>query len=363
MAGVPCSGLAGPVALLTSHGRYVAAANEGAALAMAAGAAAAGRRSAVMSQNSGLGNLINPLTSLAMPYGIPVLCLISMRGWPDPAADEPQHSVMGPASAGLIAVLGLAAWTLGRDASPQDFHEALDGAAGELDRGRPAFLLMGKGFVGPAGHLPAPPAPPVPSAAPMARPDVLKAISPLLAGLPVVATTGYTARELFAIADADEVFYMQGSMGHAPAFALGLALRRPGPVVVLDGDGALLMHLGTTSTIGAAAPVDVVHVVFDNGCYESTGAQLTTSSSTALEQVALACGYRTACRAADVGDVVAAMTAALGARGPHMVVVPTGVAPGPAPLRATSELPANQIFRRFAAAMGRAGPVRSRRPG
>src|SRR5690348_1267470 len=112
VTGVPCSYLAGPIKNLTDQGRYIPAANEGAAVAIACGASAAGARSAVMAQNSGLGNLVNPLTSLQATYRIPLLVFMSMRGWPDPANDEPQHTIMGGITHRMLDLIGARHWTL-----------------------------------------------------------------------------------------------------------------------------------------------------------------------------------------------------------------------------------------------------------
>ena len=160
------------------------------------------------------------------------------------------------------------------------------------------------------------------SSAGLGRVEVLRAIQPLLDGAAVVSTTGYTSRELFGVTGSKSHFYMQGSMGHAAAFGLGVALREPAtPVVVLDGDGAAIMHLGTLSSVGSAAPGNLVHVVFDNGTYESTGGQATTSHSTDFAGVALAAGYASARACGSTEEVTAALSDALRGGGPHLIVV------------------------------------------
>jgi phosphonopyruvate decarboxylase len=126
----------------------------------------------------------------------------------------------------------------------------------------------------------------------------------------VVATTGMTSRELFHVADRNATFYMMGSMGCAPAIALGISRCRPGrKVVVIDGDGAFLMRMGTAATIGSYAPPGFLHIVLDNGTYETTGGQPTASPTTCFDQIAEASGYRSAVRASDsreLGERVAA---------------------------------------------------------
>ncbi|MVO88944.1 phosphonopyruvate decarboxylase [Streptomyces sp. p1417] len=387
VAGVPCSYFSGPIERLTRDGVYLPAANEGAALAAAAGAAVAGHRAAVIAQNSGLGNLVNPLASLTATYGIPVLVFMSLRGWPDPSQDEPQHEVMGLATHKLLDAMDVPHLTVPATATAADLADVLDRADAELAAGRTVFVLTQKGAIekaagaGSAGAVAAGAAAvaaesgagtaepgagiaepgagtaePDAGAASRARADglgrveVLRAIEHLLEGAAVVSTTGYTSRELFGITGSKSHFYMQGSMGHAAAFGLGVALRQPGtPVVVLDGDGAALMHLGTLSTVGAEAPDNFVHVVFDNGSYESTGGQVTTSHSTRFAVVAEGAGYASA-RVCDTADAVTeALAAALGGGGPHLIVVPVAKAGASAFSRATAAMTTTDIREGFAA--------------
>jgi phosphonopyruvate decarboxylase len=362
VAGVPCSYFSGPIDQLTREGTYYPAANEGAALAAAAGASASGRRSAVIAQNSGLGNLINPLTSLVQTYNIPVLVFMSLRGWPDPSQDEPQHAVMGTATHALLDAVGVPHITVSADTT--DLGPVLDQAEEYLATGRSVFVLTQKGAIGKNAPTAAPPSTGV------TRVEVLRAIEPLLADAAVISTTGYTSRELFGVTGSKSHFYMQGSMGHAAAFGLGVALRSPAqPVVVLDGDGAAIMHLGTFSSVGAATPVNLVHVVFDNGTYESTGGQATTSHTTDFAGVARSTGYATAreCRSADA--VCDALAKGLASPGPHLISVrvargDTSVFP-----RATAAMSTAEIRDGFAACLklddGAAadGPPRNPRTG
>lgn len=322
VAGVPCSCFSGPIERLTGKGCYVPAANEGAALALAAGAAVAGARSAVIAQNSGLGNLINPLTSLHMTYAIPVVVFMSLRGWPDPRRDEPQHAVMGTSTHRLLDAIDVAHWTLGQDAT--SMIDVLDAAEQELVAGRPAFILVEKGAV-----------------------ETYRSESSQ-------RDSGLLTRN----GDAATHFYMQGSMGHASSFGLGLALAAPTnpTVVILDGDGAALMHLGTLSTIGAQAPLALLHVIFDNHSYESTGAQSTTSATTDFAALACAAGYASAQTCHTAGDIEAAIAAALTQPGPHLVVIPVALARGGVAARATSVLSATQLHHRLSTALGATHP-------
>ena len=346
VTGVPCSYLAGPIGALSRQGRYVPAVSEGAALALACGAVAAGVRAAVIAQNSGLGNLINPLTSLQAPYAIPLWVFMSLRGWPDPGADEPQHSIMGTSTHSTLDALEVRHWTLGPGASGQSLRKILTDAEPDVEAGRAAFVLCAKGSVG--GLADDQPTGPVTG---LGRAEALSLILSRHNGSPIVATTGYMSRYLFASRDLPGNFYMQGAMGHAAAFGLGLAMHQALRVVVLDGDGSALMHLGTMSTIGAAAPVELLHVIFDNGSYESTGGQPTSSATTDFALVARAAGYATTWTAATSEEVARALDAIACVPGPHLLAVRVRPDDGTAPPRATSALPANEIFRRFATAV------------
>jgi phosphonopyruvate decarboxylase len=331
--GVPCSYFQGPIELATNGERlrYVAAANEGAALGVAAGAALAGARPVVMLQSSGFGNLVNPLTSLSMVYGIPALVFISLRAHPDGYGDEPQHRVMGASLERLLGVLGLPVEPLPEDAA--GFERLLDDADTRFADGRSTVVLVARGSIGtcPVGMGAA-------DEPPLSRAEAVACVvEELPADAVTVSTTGLISRELFAARDLASNFYMQGSMGHAAAIGLGVALERADrPVVVVDGDGAVLMHMGTLSTIGFYAPANLVHVVIDNEAYESTGSQATTTSRTRLEEVALACGYRRAWRCTRAAEVRDALRAAAAGGGPALVLVKVNRSAASEPPRVTT---------------------------
>lgn len=314
-SGVPCSFFGGPISLLPQGpGRYVAASNEGSALAMASGAELAGVRSAVLLQNSGFGNLLNPLTSLVQTFHIPTLVFMSLRGWPDPDADEPQHAVMGRSTHRLLESVGVHAQTLGSSAS--DLVTAIDTAEDHIRRGKPSFILVPKGAIGNAvrDRLPAS------QDGVFDRRRAVETVAEHLGDAVVYGTTGLISRELYRAADRPRNFYMQGSMGHALSLGLGTALARPDlPVMVVDGDGSALMHLGSAVTAGALAPARLTHVVLDNGCYASTGAQ-PTMSTLSWADFGAAAGYR-ATRVCDSAAALhEAMTAVRSGRGPSLVV-------------------------------------------
>lgn len=339
LTGVPCSYFGAPLRLLEAHPalRYVPAVNEGSALAMAAGARLAGTASAVIVQNSGFGNLVNPLTSLVLPYRIPLLVFMSMRGWPVAGAGEQQHRLMGRVVPGWLDSLDVPHWPLVPGGRP--LSDVMADAAEALAGGDTAFVLVGKGAIEPAsaGTL---------DRAGVTRDDLVRALSAELRDELVLSTTGFLSRAMFAAGDRPENFYTQGSMGHVASIALGAATQRPDRrFVVLDGDGSVLMHLGSLATIGASERANLVHVVFDNGAYESTGAQ-PTASRMDFAEMARAAGYRNTAAVSSVAELPAAIRSALDATGPSLLAV-TGVVGGPAGGRASESLDVTEIAARF----------------
>jgi phosphonopyruvate decarboxylase len=298
--GVPCSFLTPLInGVLSDRAlRYVGAASEGEAVAIAAGAWLAGRRTVVMCQNSGLGNAVNPLTSLNAPFRIPTLLVTTWRGQPG-LADEPQHEVMGRITHDLIRLMGLPL----EDAPNTDdaVGPAFDRAVARMDEtGAPYAWVLKKGDIADTDLNPSPQAVRAPGRRDrferggerIRREQALARVLELTDDrAAIIATTGKCGRELFTLADRPQHLYQVGSMGGASAMGLGVALNVPRPVVVLDGDGAALMKLGAFATIGAYAPRNLVHVVLDNGVHDSTGGQQTVSASVDFAAVALDCGY------------------------------------------------------------------------
>ena len=333
-AGVPCSFLTPFINYVIGDAalRYVSAANEGDAVAIAAGAYLGGRRGVAMMQNSGLGNAVSPLTSLTWTFRIPVLVVCTHRGAPG-TADEPQHELMG-------AITGRMLDTMAVPWSPfPSMPTAIGNSLAEADRHftderRPYALVMHKGTCAPCA-LPQTAATPVPRAAAIggtgrcppavwqSRHTVLTALreSTATANTVIIATTGFTGRELYAIDDRDNQLYMVGSMGCAASLGLGLALTRPDlRVIVVDGDGAALMRLGNLATVGAYRPPNFVHLLLDNEAHDSTGAQATVSATIDFATIAAACGYATVLSGDTLDDLARALA---GVEGPvflHMKI-------------------------------------------
>ncbi len=331
-SGVPCSFLTPLINRVISDPAitYVSAAIEGEAVAIAAGAWLAGRRTVVMCQNSGLGNTVNPLTSLNYPFRIPTLLIVTWRGQPG-IQDEPQHELMGRITSGLLDImciphcpfpkteaavteaLAVAEAVMQQSSLPYGFVMEKDTVFGEsLDQRLPSVRPRGqhRDFgEREGGDRPR-------------RAAVLERFLELIPSIAaVVATTGKCGRELFTLADRPQHFYQVGSMGCASPTALGVALNTPRPVFVLDGDGAALMKMGSFATIGAYAPPNLVHIVLDNGQHDSTGGQATVSESVEFSKVALACGYTTGTVCDSIAGFAAAIRGTEGAPGPHLIHV------------------------------------------
>jgi phosphonopyruvate decarboxylase len=313
-AGVPCSFLTPFInyVLQDPSLHYVSMANEGDAVALIAGIAIAGDapgphgRGITMMQNSGLGNAVSPLTSLTWTFRLPQLLIVTWRAQPG-IADEPQHALMGPITPELLQLMQIP-WEL-FPTETADIGPALDRATAHMDKtGRPYALVMQKGSVAanalkqgaaalgrPCGTSRAVAAPR--RSAPDAKTSRRDALRLVVAQTPVdstvlLASTGFCGRELFAIDDRPNHFYMVGSMGCVLPLALGLALARPDlRVIALDGDGSLLMRMGALATAGAYGPPNLWHLLLDNGVHDSTGGQATVSQHVAFADAAAACGY------------------------------------------------------------------------
>lgn len=317
ISGVPCSYLTPFINRVIDDAaiRYVGAANEGDAVAIAAGSELAGTAAIAMFQNSGLGNAVSPLTSLTHVFQIPILLIVTLRGEPGGAPDEPQHSLMGAITLELLQSMQIP-WEYFPD-QPDQVETVLAKAVTTMGQTqRPFALAMRKGTVAPSPirtrlEQKAVNAHTCPILrATHSRQHVLRSIQQAAGDEDIiVATTGYTGRVLFACGDRENQLYMVGSMGCAPSFGLGLALARPDcRILVVDGDGAALMRMGAMTTIGYERPKNFVHVLLDNYVHESTGAQSTVSESIDFCAIASGCGYPAVHRMNNPQDIADLLT-------------------------------------------------------
>ncbi len=296
-AGVPDSLLKNICAYITDHfdaAHNIIAANEGAAVGLAAGHyLATGQPACVYMQNSGEGNIINPLASLTDQevYNIPVLLLIGWRGRPG-VHDEPQHVKQGKVTTGLLNVMGVNYEVLSKEEDKA--AKQIEKAAKALANKEVFALVIEKDTFEDyklqnveVNNLT------------MSREEAIQTVAAALGEKDcIVSTTGMISRELFEYRAAmnqghERDFLTVGSMGHASQIALGIALAQPDRRVwCFDGDGAAIMHMGSMAIVANKAPKNYVHVVFNNGAHDSVGGQPTVGLKIDLPAVAKAVGYK-----------------------------------------------------------------------
>lgn len=314
-AGVPDSLLANLCGCIfdnTAHERNVITANEGNAVGMACGYhIATGRCGVVYMQNSGEGNAVNPLLSIADPdvYGIPLLLLVGWRGEPG-IHDEPQHAKQGKVTCSLLEAMGVPYRVLAPDA----WEGQVEWACAEMDAlSRPVALVIRKGTF--SGY----PYKAEVTDDPLSREEALELV--LDATGPddlVVSTTGKESREVFEIRERrcqphDSDFLTVGGMGHTLSIAAGMAIGAPGRTVwCLDGDGSMLMHLGSLPVLAQRWPSNLRYVVNVNGAHESVGGQPNVAGDMDVCALLSACGLPGAMEARTAGEVSLAMDALRG---------------------------------------------------
>ena len=282
---------------------FVETTNEGDAVALSCGAWLGGRSSVVMFQNSGLGNAVNPLTSLSYIMKIPFIGITTLRGEPGGQKDEPQHALMGAITTDLLELMKIP-WAY-FPMENEDVECALDEAQEHLRQRSPFFFVMRKGSVESyelktqegqrtLAHYTTPIEKMGTENVSVHRTAALESIKKAFSSESVfLATTGKTGRELFALEDAPNQLYMVGSMGCALPIGLGLsATRWRKNICVVDGDGAILMRMGNMALAGQVQPQNLVHIVLDNGVHDSTGGQKTFSEAIDFCTIAQSCGYQ-----------------------------------------------------------------------
>lgn len=287
----------------TDPRRHMIAANEGNAAALAAGYhLATGKVPVVYLQNSGEGNLVNPAASLLhrQVYGIPVIFVVGWRGEPG-VRDEPQHVFQGEVTLKLLEDLGIPAFVIGPETGDEEVREAMAGFRPLLAEGGDAAFVIRKGGLTYGKKRT------YRNGYGLRREEAIRQIARAAGGDPVVSTTGKASRELFEIREAlkqdhSRDFLTVGSMGHASSIALGVALHRPEERVwCLDGDGALLMHMGAMAAIGQGRPRNLIHIVLNNAAHESVGGLPTAAGGLDIPAIARACGYPCALTAETAG--------------------------------------------------------------
>ena len=277
---------------------HVIAANEGNCAALAAGYhLATGRIPVVYLQNSGEGNIINPVASLLNDrvYAIPVVFIVGWRGEPG-IHDEPQHIYQGEVTVRLLEDMNITPFIIGRETKEEEAAGAMERFREILAAGRDVAFVIRKGALTDAPQVD------YQNGNTMVREEIIRHIVKASGGDPIVSTTGKASRELFEIREANGQghqydFLTVGSMGHSSSIALGVAVHKPEQRIwCIDGDGAVLMHMGSMAVIGASQPENLIHIVINNGAHETVGGMPTVAGSIHLTDIARACGYpRTVC--------------------------------------------------------------------
>jgi len=278
--------------------QYIAASNEGDAVATATGAYIAKRKSVVLFQNSGLTNATSPLTSLNYPFRIPILGFVSLRGERG-LNDEPQHELMGQITTDMLDIMKIKWDYLSTD--QRKASRQLEEADKYIKKDIPFFFIVKKGTFGEErlldqknirrlnslkigktkqDQLPS-------------RSEALSVVNNIKDNKTVILlTTGKTGREFYEIEDSSNNLYMVGSLGCISSLGLGLAIAKNNiKVIIIDGDGSLLMRMGNLATNAHYNPPNMLHILLDNNSHDSTGGQLTASGHVDFISVASSCGY------------------------------------------------------------------------
>ena len=319
--GVPDSQLAGLCdTLYATYGvdspRHLVAANEGNAIGLCAGHyLATGKPALCYMQNSGLGNAVNPLTSLmdAQVYALPCLLVIGWRGEPG-VHDEPQHVMQGQITLGQLELLDIPYFVLSKDMTEEAFAEAFAETTKHLEAGRTAAIVVRK------GALTCPEKPVYRNDNTLSREDAVGRIIALAGEKDAfISTTGKLSRELFELREAcgeghERDFLTVGSMGHASMIALSVAMAKPERRVwCFDGDGAALMHLGAMAVLAQRGPKNMIHVVVNNAAHETVGGMPVCEGALNVTAVAKAVGYGLVLRADTAERLDAAVKEAMAA--------------------------------------------------
>ena len=285
---------------------HIVAHNEGGAVGLCAGHyIASGRPALCYMQNSGLGNAVNPLTSLtdSKVYGIPCLLVIGWRGEPG-TKDEPQHITQGRITLQQLDLLEIPYRILSPDTREHDFRSDFAFLRSVLDERRPAAFVIRKGALTSSSH------PAYGNCCPMTREHAAEILLSFTGEEDlIVSTTGKLSREIFEIRERNHQphyrdFLTVGSMGHASMIALGMAEQLPTRRIwCLDGDGAAMMHLGAMALVGRRAPVNLIHVVINNGAHETVGGMPVCSGKLDLLSLAESAGYPSVLSASSVSEL------------------------------------------------------------
>ena len=272
---------------------HIIAANEGNCAALAAGYhLATGNVPVVYMQNSGEGNIINPVASLLNDevYAIPCIFVIGWRGEPG-IHDEPQHIYQGKITCDLLDLMDIENFIVDKETTVEDLQKVMNHYNNVLDNGKNVAFVIRKNALTYDGKVE------YKNDNEMIREDIIAHIVNVTGEDPIVSTTGKASRELFENrTNSDKShkydFLTVGSMGHTSSIALGVAINKPDKKIwCIDGDGSVLMHMGSMAVMSSVKPDNLVHVVINNGAHETVGGMPTVAGDMDLVAIAKACGY------------------------------------------------------------------------
>lgn len=308
--------------------QHIIAANEGNAVALAAGYhMATGKIPCVYMQNSGEGNVINPVASLLNDkvYAIPCIFIVGWRGEPG-VHDEPQHIYQGEVTVKLLEDMNIAVSVIGKETTEEQLREKMAEFAPLLEQGKSVAFVVRKGALSADGvHVT------YKNDNTMMREEIIAHIADASGGDVIVSTTGKASRELFELRERNSQthatdFLTVGSMGHSSSIALGVALNQPDRRIwCIDGDGAALMHMGAMAVVGAHQPENLIHIVVDNGAHETVGGMPTVAGKIDLVQIAKGCGYKSAVCAGSFEELDRALCEAKEHSGPSFITVKAAI--------------------------------------
>lgn len=275
---------------------HIIAANEGNCAALAAGYhLATGKVPVVYMQNSGEGNIINPVASLLNDkvYAIPMIFVIGWRGEPG-VYDEPQHIYQGLVTKKLLDDMDIENFIISKETSVDELQSVMTEYNSLLQRGKDVAFVIRKGSLSYNENIV------YKNNNKIVREEIIKHIVAISCEDPIISTTGKASRELFEIREAKGQshkydFLTVGSMGHTSSIALGVAINKPDRKIwCIDGDGAVLMHMGAMAVIGSNSPKNLVHIIINNNAHETVGGMPTVAGNMDLVAMARACGYENA---------------------------------------------------------------------
>lgn len=307
------------------YNNHIVASNEGNAVALASGYFMSNNKPAlVYMQNSGIGNAVNPITSLTQIYNIPVIYLIGWRGMPG-KKDEPQHQKMGEITLQMLDVLGIDKIVVENDSDINEIEEKYNNLIENIKLGKSVAFVITPGSIEKSNSMN------YKNENDLIREDVIKQIIQVQDKKDIiVSTTGKTSRELFEIREFNNEehnrdFLTVGSMGHASSIALGVAMNTENRIWCLDGDGAMLMHLGALTTIGSRSPKKFIHILINNEAHESVGGIATISPKVDWSQMSYSCGYKKYLLISKYEELFEKLTEAKNSEGPVFIEIKTQI--------------------------------------